>query len=112
MIFLAVKIVLFALGWWLGRIALRAAARAGGLDHPWAGVVLHAALALIVALYWFPELRWAVANPGAVGRGLGILALTAVPAGGFVLFLRWAHRRAAARDDGTKGGGNRGGGDT
>jgi hypothetical protein len=99
MIFLAIKIALFALGWWLGRIAIRAGERAGAFDHRWAGIGLHAALALIVALYWFPELRWAVENPGLVGRGLGILALTAVPVGGFVLFLRWAHRRAAARDD-------------
>ncbi|MBK0400001.1 hypothetical protein H0I76_12450 [Limibaculum sp. M0105] len=97
MLFLALKAVIFVAGWWLGRVAIRVARRAGALDRPGAGVALHVALALVVALYWFPELRWAAEHPGAVARALGILALTALPVAGFVLFLRWAHRRAAAQ---------------
>ena len=96
MIVTFLKIGLFAAAWLLGRMALRAAERAGSL----AGrrVLLHAALALIIVLFWYPELGWALRHPVEVGRAAWVLVLTAVPVGSFVLFLRWAHRRARQRD--------------
>ena len=105
MVFLAIKLALFGVGWLLGRAAIRAAERAGALDRGHARTVLHAALAVVVALFWFPELAWAARHPGEVAGALGVLALTALPVGGFVLFLRWAHRRAAARQGGQEWGG-------
>lgn len=94
------KLVLFASGWMFCRAAIRAGVRAGAFaSHP-ARLALHAALAVIVALFWYPEIAWAMSHAGAAGRGIGILALTAVPVGGFVLFLRWAHRRARADREG------------
>lgn len=100
MLFPLIKLALFGVGWLVARAAIRAARRAGALDAPAARGVMRAALGLVIGLYWYPELAWAAAHPGAVARGLGYLGLTALPVGGFVLFLRWAHRRAgqAGRD--------------
>lgn len=94
MLFAALKFGLFGVGWLLGRVAVRAARRAGALDTRLARGVLRAALAFALWLYWYPEIAWSVRNPAEVARAIGFLGLTAVPVAGFVLFLRWAHRRA------------------
>ncbi|MDT8344704.1 MAG: hypothetical protein RQ752_09765 [Thermohalobaculum sp.] len=94
MLFLILKLAVFGLGWLIGRAAIGAAGRARALDGVRARLIMRGALGLVIALYWYPELGWAVAHPGAVVRALGVLGLTALPVAGFVLFLRWAHRRA------------------
>jgi len=97
MVLTLLKIALFAFGWLMGRAALRAGARAGAFEGGHARLALRAAIACVVVLFWHEEIRWAATHPSAVARGVAVLALTAVPVGAFVLFLRWAHRRAGAQ---------------